>query len=213
MEFNEEQLPVKYLGLPITARLLASDCNTRVDKTIARSRSWAANLSFAGRLQLILNQFSLVFRFCSTFLVPVSIIKKRERVLKNFLWGGLREDTKIGKIKWEQVCKPLKEGGLGIRSLRIWNRALLLKQVWELLLDSWAWRQILKLRNIALDNIIYEVGRGDKFYLWHDPWFFDTSMHALYGHNVIRNASMRGNELIEVMVSEGQCKWPSIFVR
>ncbi|GAV81788.1 hypothetical protein CFOL_v3_25241, partial [Cephalotus follicularis] len=106
------------------------------------------------------------------------------------------------------VCLPWKEGGLGIKSMKTWNQALLLKQIWNLLTDhslwvqwcklnlirklsfwntpatgssSWAWRQILLLRNKASRHLIYVCGKGDRFSLWYDPWFNGSSIFAEYG--------------------------------
>jgi hypothetical protein len=39
----------------------------------------------------------------------------------------LSNRRKINWVKWEDVCKPKKEGGLGIRDLRLTNISLLAK--------------------------------------------------------------------------------------
>ncbi|KAL0455352.1 UNVERIFIED_CONTAM: hypothetical protein Slati_0874400 [Sesamum latifolium] len=35
---------------------------------------------------------------------------------------------------------------------------------------SWSWRKFLKLRTQLLSCVSYDVGSGDKFFVWHDPW-------------------------------------------
>ncbi|KAK3229312.1 hypothetical protein Dsin_001193 [Dipteronia sinensis] len=53
---GEGKLPVRYLGVPlISSRLCASDCDTLLEKIIARINSWLSrNLSFAGRKNIYL---------------------------------------------------------------------------------------------------------------------------------------------------------------
>ncbi|GAV80389.1 hypothetical protein CFOL_v3_23850, partial [Cephalotus follicularis] len=115
-----------YLGLPLlTKRLSHLDCNTLVDRLMARANNWVSRtLSFAGRLQLInATLASMQVFWCRIFLLPMKIVKECNCILQNFLWVGQARN----KVKWLDVCKPLKEGGLGVKNLKIWNKALLLK--------------------------------------------------------------------------------------
>ena len=47
-------------------------------------------------------------------------------------------------ISWDQVCKPINEGGLGIRKIRSMNNALLAKQGWRVYHDFKEWSTIWK---------------------------------------------------------------------
>ena len=55
LDFSFEHLPIKYLGMPLTAkRYTVVDCEYLVDKMTVRIRSWIArNLSYTARLQLV----------------------------------------------------------------------------------------------------------------------------------------------------------------
>ncbi|GAV91787.1 hypothetical protein CFOL_v3_35174, partial [Cephalotus follicularis] len=136
--YLEGMLPVTYMGVPlITKRLSKADCSPLVERITARANSWVRKaLSFAGRLQLVKATLASMQTFwCSTFLLPMSIIQECDRILRRFLWGGNGQ----GKVKWAEVCKPFEEGGLGIHDLKTWNKALLLKQVWEVLTGKSIW--------------------------------------------------------------------------
>lgn len=47
-------------------------------------------------------------------------------------------------VAWEQLCRPKKQGGVGIKSLRSMNEAFLSKILWKLHTDSTnLWVQVL----------------------------------------------------------------------
>ncbi|GAV66667.1 zf-RVT domain-containing protein [Cephalotus follicularis] len=170
--------------------------------------------------------------WCSAFLLPSSIAKECDRILRKFLWGGQGR----GKVKWTEVCKPMAEVGLGFKDFMTWNRALFLKQVWDIVINqslwarwyhvylikqsnfwclptnglhSWSWRQILLLRPLAKEHIIYKYGRGDKFSLWFDPWMHGESVHTLYGHSVIHDSLLGRLALVKEVIKEGRWDWPA----
>ncbi|GAV73258.1 zf-RVT domain-containing protein, partial [Cephalotus follicularis] len=237
-QFQEDTLPIKYLGLPlITKRLSKHDCAPFIERILARANSRVSkSLSYAGRLQLIkFTLASMQVFWCSSFMLPASVIKECERILRRFLWGGSSNAVKQSLVKWAKVCTPCQEGGLGVKNLTTWNTTLLLKQVWNLLIDhslwmqwckmylirkhsfwilpirglhSWAWRQILNLRSTALMHLLYVICRGNEFSLWYDPWFHVASIHALYGHGVIHDAGMVGNEKGQDAIVSNQWCWP-----
>jgi hypothetical protein len=65
-----------------------------------------------------------------------------EKIQRDFLWGGLGEEFKYHLVSWSKVCSPISEGGLGIRNLMVFNRALLGKWLWRYGLEREAWWRI-----------------------------------------------------------------------
>ncbi|KAL0295155.1 UNVERIFIED_CONTAM: Retrovirus-related Pol polyprotein from type-2 retrotransposable element R2DM [Sesamum radiatum] len=119
LDFQEGHLPLRYLGLPLLAsRLSISDCQPILRKIEARIKGWeGVMLSFAGRVQLIKSVLSaLQVYWAMAFILPKHIIKEIEKRLRNFLWKG-NLDTGYAKVSWQQVCRPVNEGGLGIRDI------------------------------------------------------------------------------------------------
>lgn len=62
------------------------------------------------------------------------------------MWTGNINTKKIVSVSWHKVCKPIVEGGLGIRSIKAINNAAMLKLRWELISLSNEWSILLKAR-------------------------------------------------------------------
>ncbi|GKB51608.1 RNA-directed DNA polymerase, eukaryota, reverse transcriptase zinc-binding domain protein [Tanacetum coccineum] len=89
-------------------------------------------LSFAGRLQLIKSVVSSIqVYWASTFILPKAVNAEIEQLMRGFLWshGELRRGH--AKVKWKDVCSMKNQGGLGIKSLNIWNISLIAKHIWN----------------------------------------------------------------------------------
>ena len=48
-----------------------------------------------------------------------------ERLQRNFLWEGLGDGFTHHLVNWDTVCSPSANGGLGVRKVEVFNRALL----------------------------------------------------------------------------------------
>lgn len=76
-------------------------------------------------------------------------LRKIEGILQGFLWKGTSLWPSGAKVAWASVCYPLKEGGLGIKRCKDWNKATILKHVWRLISNnasvwsSWVHRVLL----------------------------------------------------------------------
>ncbi|GKA94897.1 hypothetical protein Tco_0816935, partial [Tanacetum coccineum] len=79
----------------------------------------------------------LVFRDCKEFIEKVQARvddwKNKFLSVAGFLWchGSMRKGR--AKVAWEVVCLPKEEGGLGVRRLDLFNKALMISHVWKLL--------------------------------------------------------------------------------
>ncbi|KAE8695714.1 hypothetical protein F3Y22_tig00110694pilonHSYRG00408 [Hibiscus syriacus] len=91
-------------------------------------------------------------------------INEIDRVNRRFLWGGNAEKRTTHLVSWEDVCKPKKFGGLGLRTMAKHNSVILQKTTWRLLTqpDS-LWVKALKAR--------YGIqGNGKDTLFWVDNW-------------------------------------------
>ncbi|KAF5476686.1 hypothetical protein F2P56_003400 [Juglans regia] len=127
-------LPMTYLGLPLGAAVRASSIWDPVIEKIERKlEGWKRlYLSKGGRLTLIKSILSnLPTYFLSLFQLPARVAARIEKLYRDFLWSGIGDEFKFHLISWDKVCRPLSSGGLGIKNLRTFNRALLGKWLWR----------------------------------------------------------------------------------
>ena len=133
--FRLGSLPMKYLGVPlISSKLSHSDCQPLLDKIIARIQSWTScSLSFPGRLQLISSVlYSIQAYWCTMFIIPKYTCYKIEQIFNGFLWSVKEGNARKAKVGWESLCLPKEEGGLGLRRIKDWNDAKIMKHIWSL---------------------------------------------------------------------------------
>lgn len=63
------------------------------------------------------------------------VIKRIDGILVAFLWKVSSLSHLEVKTAWASVCYPFKEGGLGIKWIKTWNKAVALKHMWRLFFD------------------------------------------------------------------------------
>ncbi|GAA0153470.1 hypothetical protein LIER_37684 [Lithospermum erythrorhizon] len=59
--------------------------------------------------------------------MPITILDAVSSMCLKFLWG-----SKNSKVKWDDVCAPKEEGGLGLKNTKVWNKALLSRTLWNI---------------------------------------------------------------------------------
>ncbi|KAL2243470.1 UNVERIFIED_CONTAM: hypothetical protein Sindi_0465000 [Sesamum indicum] len=91
LRFQEGLRPMTYLGLP----LISSKLRVQIIKSVLTALSvyWA-----------------------SAFILLKEVIKNIEKRLRIFLWKG-KGSSGYAKVAWKEVCKPLVEGGQGLRDI------------------------------------------------------------------------------------------------
>ncbi|GKC17182.1 homeodomain-like protein [Tanacetum coccineum] len=164
------ELPVKYLGVPlISSRLLNRDCKVLIEQVKNRIGDWKnKSLSFARRLQLW------------------------------FLWCNGEYKCGKAKVAWSDICLRKSEGGLGLRSLEIFNMALMTTHIWNIVSNkdslwvrwihtyklrgrsfwdipmkndvSWGWLKLLQLCDLVWPFFWVSLRNGRSTSIWFDNW-------------------------------------------
>lgn len=66
----------------------------------------------------------------SVFLLLHSVMKQVEAKCRRFVWGGKKEKKNISLVKWCNVRCLKPQGGLNIKSCKVWTLAAVGKIVW-----------------------------------------------------------------------------------
>lgn len=137
-------LPVKYLGLPLSIKYPKSkDFGCLIEKFRAKTEGWMTRvLSFAGRVELAKTVLLGAMNYwIQSFKLPQTVIKELERIICNFIWkGGMHT------ISWDTICRPKKEGGLGLRKIKDMSNAAGIKLFWRLCTTNSLWASWMKKR-------------------------------------------------------------------
>ncbi|GKC32324.1 RNA-directed DNA polymerase, eukaryota, reverse transcriptase zinc-binding domain protein [Tanacetum coccineum] len=220
-----------------------NDCYILFDKIKRRIEDWRnKDLSFAGRMQLISSVLcSLNVYWDSIFILPKGVCEEIDKLIKAFLWktdgkkGGRGGGCKYS-VSWKEVCKPKNEGGLGFKSLQVWNEALMAKHLWDIIIDkdsiwvkwvkgqwlkndsiwavevhdhtSWGWKQILSLRNKVRNFIHFKIGNGKKFLFWFDKWNVYGPLCKLVYYASIMQSSLIMKTKVADLISNKKWNWP-----
>ncbi|KAL0918306.1 hypothetical protein M5K25_010306 [Dendrobium thyrsiflorum] len=121
LQINNISTKLIYLGIPITTgRIKVSDFSPLVDKITNLLSGWKARLlSSAGRTQFIKYTITNVVAYWMRgTCIPKTICKVINKICSRFLYFGSSSDKKLHMISWDNTCKPLVYGGLGIVSLQ-----------------------------------------------------------------------------------------------
>nr|GEY48376.1 hypothetical protein [Tanacetum cinerariifolium] len=210
------------LGVPLVpSRLVYKDCKELIEKVEARVNDWKnKSLSIIG----------CCFCACTRILLDI------EQLMRGFLWcqGSMRKGK--AKVAWDVVCLPKDEGGLGVRRLDSFNKALMSVHIWKLLLrkDSlwvkwihlykimdrkiwdipcrgnmtWGWRKVLQLRPCIREFIWHKIENRSSASLWFDQWCPLSPPADFISSRDIFQASLNFSTKVADLLGSGTLEWP-----
>lgn len=103
-----------------------------IDRFRSRLAGWKEKcLSFGERLTMIKSIIGSIGSYLmSIFHVLVTVLNTLEMMRDSFFWGTDLDDHYMHWVRWDNVLVDRVYGGLGVRSLFYYNRALLLRWRW-----------------------------------------------------------------------------------
>jgi len=139
--------PFRYLGLPMHFRKLYNKDWKCIEERIEKRLSgWKGKLlTVDGRLVLINSVLSSLPMFMMSFFeLPKGVVEKIDCFRSRFYWQNDQHKRKYRLVKWEVMCQPKDQGGLGIQNLEIQNKCLLSKWLFKLLNEDGMWQELLR---------------------------------------------------------------------
>lgn len=201
LTIEKEALAEKYLGLPTAVGRSTSEAfefmPSRIWNLIG---NWSGReASCAGREVLLKSVAQAVPTYSmSCFLLSKTTCRKMKTPIANYWWGSSADSRHIHWLSWERLTDPKVLGGMGFRDLGNFNRAMLGKQGWRLMIHSESlcarvlkgryfhdgdfltctrkkhsshnWRAILVGREVLTQGLIKRISNGTSTSIWRDRW-------------------------------------------
>jgi hypothetical protein len=215
-------LPLRYLGIPIHFRKLRNgEWKPVEDRFEKKLSSWIGKmLSYGDRLVLINSVLTSLPMFMLSFLeIPKGVRKRLDFFRSRFFWQSDGHKKKYRLTKWNIICRPKDQGGLGIEVLDIKNKSLLSKWLYKLLneegiwqelltkkylhsktlsqvsekpTDSPFWKGLMKVKEEFLTRGSFVVGNGMNTRFWEDIWLGDKSLAEEYPslYNIVNHKNV-----------------------
>ena len=201
LSFKAVEYHEKYLGLPTFVGSSKKKMFQYIqERVVKKLKGWKEGfLSQAGReilLKAVAQAIPTYAMHC--FNILVSILNDIERVCRSFFWGQKGDEKKIAWVAWDKLYDSKREGGMGVRNLGAFNKAMLAKQVWRLIkypnslvakvlknkyfpnetfleakaspVASFTWKSILSAQDTLRKGVRKVLGKGSSIALWDDPW-------------------------------------------
>jgi hypothetical protein len=219
--------PVRYLGIPIHFRKLRNGEWKPVEDRFERKlASWMGKLlSYGDRLVLINSVLtSLPMFMLSFFEIPIGV-RKRLDFRSRFFWRSDGHKKKYRLSRWNIICRPKDQGGLGVEVLEIKNKCLLSKWllkiltkqgVWQEIIqnkylhskslsqvkakpsNSPFWKGIMKVKDNFFERGSFNIGNGESARFWEDTWLGDTHLAHQYPslYNIVQRKKVSGSDVL-----------------
>ena len=136
-------------------------------------------------------------------LLSKGTIAKLTSIITKFWWTGIQNDNDSKPIcfrAWEEICKPMHEGGLGIRDFSLVNKSLVAMAAWRIIKNpsslvakilkvkyfhntsiwklhissrkSAFWASVIRILPLMLDSCRLQIANGNTC-IWTSPWYKD----------------------------------------
>ena len=166
-------------------------------------------MSYGGRLILINKVLTSMPMFLLSFFeVPIGVRKRLDFYRSRFYWQSDDLKRKYRFARWDIICRPKDQGGLGIENLEVKNRCLLSKWLYKLSVETdatWAqilrnkylhsktlsqvtvrptdspfWKGLMRVKSIFFNWIKFVGRNGTTTRFWEDTWLGKTPLALQY---------------------------------
>ncbi|KAI0496404.1 hypothetical protein KFK09_022720 [Dendrobium nobile] len=194
---NERNLP-----FPLGVIMVTSDYYFIIEKALRLLNTWGTKyLSLAGKIILIKIVILAIPNYYSSHsLVQAKVLKEINKIYRGFIWKKSSGNPGLHYLSWENLCKPLKEGGCGLFSSTRSVAPLRTRLSWRFLNNkdsllhrtlapkygtrfgkseikkfSSSWKILCNGGKVLDPFIRWKVANGDSINVFKDKWILDRS--------------------------------------
>jgi hypothetical protein len=140
-------------------------------------------------------------------MIPKGVLKRLDFYRSRFFWQSDDTRRKYRLTKWNIICRPKDQGGLGIEVLDIKNRCLLSKWLFSLLNEDGVWQELIQNKYLSQKTLSevqpkptdspfwkglmqvkddffargrFTLGNGQSIRFWEDIWLGEVSLARQY---------------------------------
>jgi hypothetical protein len=209
----------KYLGFKMRyGRVSKQDFGDIYDRVSAKLASWKSRLlNKPGRVVLANSVISSLPSYHMQIIwLPQGVCDDLDKTVRRFIWKGTG-DKGMHLVGWNKITQPRKLGGLGVRSARVQNVALLGKLIWEILQcpnklwvnlfqdkylkgqlpfsvsvsgGSVIWNSVAKPMGMLRDGFTFKIGDGNSSF-WYDSWIVKEKLSSQVPFVAIQDTHLR----------------------
>jgi hypothetical protein len=204
--------PFTYLGFTMSDHKLSIADNEPLVAVVGkRAAPWQGRfMSSAARLTLIDACLSnLPMHTMGLFLLADGTHAGFDKHRNRFFWEGQGTKKKYHLVKWQDICQPKGQGGLGVTDTKIMNIALMAKWIWrcfsgqdedllwlKLLRAKYRvselftspnpvgcspfWHSIHKIKNHFRTGVRFSPGDDSKLSFWNDLWVGEVPLRVRF---------------------------------
>ena len=99
------------------------------------------------------------------FLLADGVHSKFDTPRSRFFWEGAGPKRKYHMVKWQAVCRPKTQGGLGIINSKLMNIALMCKWIWKMTQgETGLWIDLLRAKYFPRGDFFDAAPSGSPFW-------------------------------------------------
>ncbi|KAJ3704792.1 hypothetical protein LUZ61_008497 [Rhynchospora tenuis] len=128
--------------------------------------------------------------------LPKIILKQMNNLMARFFWGKTNQARYMAPAAWKNICKPIEDGGLGVRDIYQFGEAIFMKLVWAMAAEKEKlWVQVCKAKIFFQNSVKWKLGDATSVTVLGQPWFDGWNDQQVASHTYRK---MTVSELFQV---------------